>query len=65
MFYGNAYMDVFGYDDDLSLICPTTTGLQKMLEICEQYAEKYCVGFNSSKSQMLHCSKVRYAEANP
>ena len=51
-------MGVFGYADDLSLLCPTITGLQKMLEICEQYAEEYCIKFNASKSQMLHCSKV-------
>ena len=33
--YGNHYMGVYCYADDLSLLSPTFTGLQEMLKICE------------------------------
>ena len=36
--YGNHYMGVYCYADDLSLLSPTFTGLQEMLKICELYA---------------------------
>ena len=39
--YGNHYMGVYWYADDLSLLSPTFTGLQKMLKICELYAKNY------------------------
>ena len=39
--YGSEYMGVFGYADDLSLLCPSFTGIKEMLNICEKYAGKY------------------------
>ena len=33
--YGSQYMGVYCYADDLSLLSPTITGLNKMLDICE------------------------------
>ena len=39
--YGNHYMGVYCYADDLSLLSPTFTGLQEMLKICELYANNY------------------------
>ena len=39
--YGSEYMGVFGYDDGLSLLCPSFTGIKEMLNICEKYARKY------------------------
>ena len=36
--YGFEYMGVFGYVDDLSLLCPSFTGIKEMLNICEKYA---------------------------
>ena len=35
-------MGVFGYADDLSLLCPSFTGIKEMLNICENIcAMKY------------------------
>ena len=39
--YGSEYMGVFGYAADLSLLCPSFTGIKEMLNICEKYARKY------------------------
>ena len=37
---GDYYAGVFGYADDLLLLCPSRDGLQKMLKIAEKYAKK-------------------------
>lgn len=51
---GMEYMGVFGYADDISLLCPTLDGLQEMLTICEEYAIEHSILFNSAKSKLLH-----------
>ena len=55
--YRSEYMGVFGYADDLSLLCPSFTGIKKMLNICEKYARKYDILFNATKSQLLYFGK--------
>ena len=50
-------MGVFGYADDLSLLCPSFTGIKEMLNICEKYARKYDILFKATKSQLLHFGK--------
>ena len=52
--YGNHYMGVYCYADDLSLLSPTFTGLQEMLKICELYANNYDIILNAKKSQLLY-----------
>ena len=36
--YNNEYMGSFTYADDISLLCHTLIGTQKMLQIYEEYA---------------------------
>ena len=55
--YRSEYMGVFGYADDLSLLCPSFTGIKEMLNICEKYARKYDILFNATKSQLLYFGK--------
>ena len=55
--YRSEYMGVFGYANDLSLLCPSFTGIKKMLNICEKYARKYDILFNATKSQLLYFGK--------
>ena len=50
---GTNYMRVFGYTDDLSLLCPSLEGLKEMLFLCEQYAIDYKIMFNSKKSKFM------------
>ena len=47
---GNHYTGGIGYVDDLTLQKPTRSGLKVLIEICEQYADDYCVKFNSEKN---------------
>ena len=46
-------LSVFCYADDISLLCPSITGLKQMLLLCETYAEEYNIRFNSSNSQLI------------
>ena len=55
--YRSEYMGVFGYADDLSLLCPSFTDIKEMLNICEKYARKYNILFNATKGQLLYFGK--------
>ena len=50
---GNHYTGGIGYVDDLTLLTPTRSRLKVLIKICKQYAEHYCVKFNSAKSKYL------------
>ena len=56
------YIGVYGYADDLSLLCPSFSGLNEMLNTCKRYANDKKITFNSSKKyyytlarKMTHC----------
>ena len=55
--YRFEYMGVFGYTDDLSLLCPSFTSVKEMLNICEKYAKNYDILYNAFKSQLLYFGK--------
>ena len=50
---GNYYCGAFGYADDIILLCPSTTGMEDMIKICERYADKHYIKFNGNKSKLL------------
>ena len=50
---GHHYVGVFGYADDIILLCPSVTGLIKMIKICEEYANEHDILFNEKKSKYL------------
>ena len=52
-YVGNQYTGALAYADDITLSCPTRYGMQKMLDICENYAKNYNIQFNGKKSQLL------------
>jgi len=35
------------------LVAPSATALRKMLAICEDYADEYCICFNAAQSKCL------------
>ena len=47
--YGNHYMGVYCYADDIGLLSPTLSGLKEILKLCEDYALKHAIIFNASK----------------
>ena len=50
-------MGVYCYVDDLSLLCPSFTGIKEMLRTCEIYAEEHNILFNAKESRLLHFTK--------
>ena len=50
---GATYLGVFGYADDLTLLCPSISGLKGMFKICEDYASDYNIIFNAKKRKLM------------
>ena len=44
---GSYYAGVFGYADDLLLLCPSRSGLQEMIDISERYATSHKIQFST------------------
>ncbi len=49
-FVGDSYVGVIGYADDLFLMSPSIDGLQEMLHVCEDYAEKHNLSFSTDSN---------------
>ena len=45
------------YADDILLLCPTSSGLRQMIDICEKYADLHDIIFNGIKSKVLVYNK--------
>ena len=54
---GHIFYGALGYADDLTLLSPTAKGLQRMLEVCEQFGIKYDVAFNPRKTVCICFSR--------
>ena len=50
---GSYYCGAFGYADDIILLCPSITGIEQMINICEIYSDRHCISFNGKKSKLL------------
>ena len=48
--YGSEYIGVFCYVDDLSLVCPSFTGIKEMLKTVEDYAMNHNIFLMPKKS---------------
>ena len=54
---GKKYFGCLTYADDVTLLCPSVYGLQKMLQQCEHFCGVSDLQFNSSKSMCICFSK--------
>ena len=61
---GLTYAGAFGYADDIALVLPSIYGLEKMISICESYAQDYHITFNPAKSKFL-CFNVSSSDISP
>ena len=50
---GDLILNHLMYADDLVLISPSTYGLKKLLEVCENYGIEFDIKFNSKKSAIM------------
>ncbi len=56
-YIGTAYMGALSYADDITLSSPSLTGLQKMVDICSNYAVEYHMQFNPKKTVCMRISR--------
>ena len=49
-YIGHEYFGVICYADDVTLIAPTVTTLQRMVKTCEQFGQEFDIQYNASKS---------------
>ena len=54
---GGEIVNHLSYADDLCLICLSSAGMQKLLNVCSKYATKHSLSYNASKSYSL-CFKA-------
>ena len=47
-YIGNYFAGVFGYADDLLLLCPSRSGLQRMLDTAYKYASDHRISFSTN-----------------
>lgn len=59
---GPYFYGIFGYADDILLLCPTLRGLQRMLKVCEDFGKEYGMIYNLSKSICINFSHNSYFE---
>ena len=50
---GPIFAGSFGYADDLALVAPTLYAMDKMIKVCEIFADKIGLLFNQLKSKLL------------
>jgi hypothetical protein len=50
---GVKFCGLIGYADDVILLSPTQCAMDRMLQICENYAKSVMVKFNGSKSKVI------------
>ena len=57
---GHHFVGALGYADDIILLCPSVTGLNKMISICVEYADEHNILFNGKKSKYLVFGTYKY-----
>ncbi len=63
-FMNECAMNHFMYADDVCIIAPSPKGLQKLLNICEEYAISHDILYNEKKSVCMHnqSRKVKFSK---
>ena len=55
---GGKFLGAFGYADDITLLSPSREGLQRMLNICENFAQSHSMQFSTDPTPSK--SKTKY-----
>ena len=51
---GSHFVGCLFYAGDIVLLSPTCYGLQRLVNICEQFASTWDIKFNTAKSQLIY-----------
>ena len=46
------------FADDMALLAPSRRALQKMINLCSEFCQRYCLSFNAKKSKVLVFGKT-------
>jgi len=52
-YIGAHFVGALAYADDIVLVAPSAIALRKMLAICKDYADEFCICFNATTSKCL------------
>ena len=52
-YIGNTYFGALSYADDVTLFCPTKSGINRMLKIIDNSSKEFDINFNHTKSKLL------------
>ena len=62
---GNMYCGALAYADDIVLLCPSVNGMNKLIKICEDFANDHSLVFNANKSEVMYINnRIRGNEPN-
>ena len=71
IYVGSLFVVCLFYADDIVFLSPTCCDLQRLVNICEQFASTWHIKFNPAKSQLItfsgknpHCNKIYMIGAN-
>ena len=53
MLYWPPLLWALGYADDIVLLCPSVSGMNKMLNICSDYTERHSILFNTKRARLF------------
>ena len=57
-YIGHEYFGVLCYADDVTLLAPNVTALQKMMTTCEEFGPKYDVRYNPQKTLVMQIGQT-------
>ena len=49
----NLFVACIMFADDIALVAPSRSALQKLIHICERYCKQFCLNFNAKKSKVM------------
>ena len=57
---GGVLYNSFAYADDVTIMCPSITGLQQLINICQNYSRRWRFNFNKEKSNCMIIGKCPF-----
>ncbi len=62
--FGGMSVNHFSYADDMAILSPSASGLQKLLNICASYAIKHDIIYNVKKTQCMVVPSTKFKLEN-
>jgi hypothetical protein len=60
---GHSFAGAVAYADDVCLMAPCLSAMQKLLDICSHFADSFCLSFNASKSKAIVCNDQAHSNS--